>query len=180
MVYGVTVPGADGRACMATVVADDGLDLAAFRTHVDGRLPCYAHPLFLRVLQVMPDDRHLQVHEQLNWRGRAFDPDLATGVLYFNARERNAFVPLDRALFERIQTGQVSPMTPLEDAVSPPASDPERPQGRAAFAELCRLASSLELEIAGGPIRRDGHARAKFAITCSRRTTSRHRAIWMR
>src|SRR5437762_298860 len=47
-VYGVAIPGADGKAGMAMLVADD-LDLAAFRTHLIKRLPTYAHPLFLRV-----------------------------------------------------------------------------------------------------------------------------------
>src|SRR5207245_2140076 len=48
-VYGVAVPGAEGRAGMATIVAGDGLDLAAFRTHLADRLPDYAQPVFLRV-----------------------------------------------------------------------------------------------------------------------------------
>jgi fatty-acyl-CoA synthase len=46
-VYGVAIPGTDGRAGMATIVTDDGLDLAAFRTHLVDRLPEYARPVFL-------------------------------------------------------------------------------------------------------------------------------------
>ena len=34
-VYGVAIPGADGRAGMATLVADKGLDLTAFRAAPD-------------------------------------------------------------------------------------------------------------------------------------------------
>ena len=52
-VYGVAVPGADGRAGMATLVTDDELDLAAFRTHLIDRLPEYARPLFLRIRNEM-------------------------------------------------------------------------------------------------------------------------------
>src|SRR6185295_16428053 len=48
-VYGVPVPGADGRAGMATIAAGDDLDLAALRTHLMTRLPDYAHPVFLRI-----------------------------------------------------------------------------------------------------------------------------------
>src|SRR5438552_4660751 len=48
-VYGVAVPGAEGRAGMATIVAGDRLDLAAFRTHLADRLPDYAQPVFLRI-----------------------------------------------------------------------------------------------------------------------------------
>src|SRR3981189_760089 len=48
-VYGVAIPGTDGRAGMATIVTDDGLDLTAFRAHLVERLPDYARPVFVRV-----------------------------------------------------------------------------------------------------------------------------------
>src|SRR6266480_4658503 len=47
-VYGVQIPGTEGRAGMAALVADE-LDLAAFRNHLIARLPGYARPLFLRL-----------------------------------------------------------------------------------------------------------------------------------
>ena len=50
VVYGVEVPGYDGRAGMVAVVADRGLDLAAFRTHLTMRLPEFARPVFVRLL----------------------------------------------------------------------------------------------------------------------------------
>ena len=49
VVYGVAVPGTEGRAGMATIVGDDELDLVALRTHVADRLPAYARPVFLRM-----------------------------------------------------------------------------------------------------------------------------------
>src|SRR5881296_3298603 len=52
-VYGVALPGTDGRAGMAALVADGGLDLAAFRAHLVRRLPDYARPLFLRIRSAM-------------------------------------------------------------------------------------------------------------------------------
>lgn len=51
-VYGVEVPGADGRAGMAAMVLNEGeqeLDLAAFSAYVKEQLPSYAVPVFLRV-----------------------------------------------------------------------------------------------------------------------------------
>ena len=47
-VFGVAVPGAEGKAGMAAVVAADGFDLAGLRTHLAARLPGYARPLFVR------------------------------------------------------------------------------------------------------------------------------------
>src|SRR5207249_1293351 len=54
-VYGVALPGTDGRAGMAALVADAGagLDLAAFRAHLVRCLPDYARPLFLRIRSAM-------------------------------------------------------------------------------------------------------------------------------
>ena len=40
--YGVTVPGADGRAGMAAIVVADSFDLKAFAEHLSRRLPAYA------------------------------------------------------------------------------------------------------------------------------------------
>ena len=51
-VYGVEVPGADGRAGMAAISLTDGgtdLDLAAFAEHVQRELPPFARPVFLRL-----------------------------------------------------------------------------------------------------------------------------------
>lgn len=51
-VYGVEVPGADGRAGMAAVTLVEGvteLDLDAFSEYVNQNLPLYARPVFLRV-----------------------------------------------------------------------------------------------------------------------------------
>ncbi len=48
-VYGVAVPGRDGRAGMAAVVAKDNLNLTALRDHLARELPEYARPVFLRI-----------------------------------------------------------------------------------------------------------------------------------
>jgi fatty-acyl-CoA synthase len=48
-VYGVAVPGVEGRVGMATLAIDRELDLDAFRKHLNARLPAYARPAFLRI-----------------------------------------------------------------------------------------------------------------------------------
>jgi fatty-acyl-CoA synthase len=106
-VYGVAIPGTDGRAGMATIVADDRrLDLAAFRTHLIDRLPDYARPVFLRVrddLEVTATFKHTK--SALVREG--YDPVATGNPIYFNDREGQAFVRLDKALYERIQSGQL-------------------------------------------------------------------------
>jgi fatty-acyl-CoA synthase len=105
-VYGVTIPGTDGRPGMAAVVSDEDLDLAAFRAHLIHRLPPYACPIFLRLR------RELQVtatfkHTKTDLARDGYDPDGMSDAVYFNDPECEAFVRLDHALYDRIQTGQV-------------------------------------------------------------------------
>ena len=53
-VYGVEIPGADGRAGMVAIHLEEGvdtLDLAAFSAFVADKLPAYARPVFVRVQQ---------------------------------------------------------------------------------------------------------------------------------
>jgi fatty-acyl-CoA synthase len=91
---------------MATIVTDQGLDLAAFRTHLVDRLPEYARPVFLRVrdeLEVTATFKHTK--SALVREG--YDPVAVGDVIYFNDRERQAFVRLDNSLYDRIQSGHI-------------------------------------------------------------------------
>jgi fatty-acyl-CoA synthase len=104
-VYGVPVPGTEGRAGMAAVVAEEGVDLVALRRHLTGRLPAYACPLFLRI------QREIEVtatfkHKKSDLVREGYNPASATDAIYFNDPERQAFVLLDTALYERIQRQQ--------------------------------------------------------------------------
>ena len=105
-VYGVAVPGADGRAGMAAVVPDAGLDLAAFRAHLTDRLPGYACPSFLRIRCEL-DVTTTFKHAKYELVGQGYDPAASADVVYFNDPERGAFVQLDQALYDGIQTGRI-------------------------------------------------------------------------
>jgi fatty-acyl-CoA synthase len=105
-VYGVAVPGADGRAGMAAVVPDAGLDLGAFRAHLADRLPGYARPLFLRIRSEL-DVTTTFKHAKDELVRQAYDPSASADVVYFDDPERGAFVELDPALYRRIQTGGI-------------------------------------------------------------------------
>jgi fatty-acyl-CoA synthase len=107
VVYGVAIPGTDGRAGMAAIVAGEErkLDLAALREHLIKHLPEYARPLFVRIrseLEITATFK--QMKNDLIRQG--CDPRSIPDPLYFNDAGRRAFVPLDRALYERILTGQ--------------------------------------------------------------------------
>jgi fatty-acyl-CoA synthase len=105
-VYGVAVPGRDGRAGMASIVCDGDCDLAALHAHLSAHLPDYARPLFLRI------QREIEVtgtfkQRKIDLVKQGFDPATVTDPLYFNDPLAQAFVPLDVALHARIESGEI-------------------------------------------------------------------------
>ena len=49
VVYGVVIPGQEGRAGMAAIATDDVFDFAVFSLHLNATLPEYARPLYVRL-----------------------------------------------------------------------------------------------------------------------------------
>jgi fatty-acyl-CoA synthase len=105
-VYGVPIPGNDGRAGMAALVFDGPCDLAALREHLVARLPDYARPLFLRIQKEI-DVTATFKQRKMDLVQEGFDPVKVDDPIYFNDPQTGAFVRLDRELHDRILTGQV-------------------------------------------------------------------------
>jgi fatty-acyl-CoA synthase len=105
-VYGVRVPGAEGSAGMAAIVTDGTLDLAGFRAHLALRLPPYARPKFLRVADRIATTSTFK-HSKRDLLRDGFDPGAVSDPVYFDDAAKNAFVPLDGALYAGIKTGEV-------------------------------------------------------------------------
>jgi len=106
VVYGVAVPGTDGKAGMATMVVDTTFDLAAFRQHLAANLPFYACPVFVRIGESLEMTGTFKPTKgQLVRDG--FDPGGTDDVIYFDDRSRGAFVPVDVELYAAIVHGDV-------------------------------------------------------------------------
>ena len=105
-VYGVPIPGADGKAGMAAVVPEGSLNLLAFRADLLSRLPKYACPLFLRIRNEMEVTTTFK-YTKTDLARQGYDPLATTDAIYFNHPDHETFVPLDKALFDRIETGEV-------------------------------------------------------------------------
>jgi fatty-acyl-CoA synthase len=104
-VFGVTVPGRDGRAGMVAVVAKENLNLTALREHLAQRLPDYARPVFLRIR----DDNDVTTtfkQKKIDLVKEGFDPGVTTDPIYFSDPQRKAFVRLDAALYDDIRAGR--------------------------------------------------------------------------
>jgi len=106
VVYGVTVPGTDGRAGMAAIVVSPGFDVTTLGRYLADRLPDYAHPVFLRVRAELKLTPTFKPKKQALAR-EGYDPAVVDESLYVRHPERNAFVPLDADLHDRLQTGSI-------------------------------------------------------------------------
>ena len=101
-VYGVRVPGAEGRAGMAALVVEDELDLEGFYRHVAQQLPAYARPVFLRIQRGDRDDLDLQAAQGRSGEGGLRSRPRSRDPIYFLHPERQAYVRLDPALYAEI------------------------------------------------------------------------------
>ncbi|HEV3373853.1 MAG TPA: long-chain-acyl-CoA synthetase [Xanthobacteraceae bacterium] len=103
-VYGVIIPGHDGRAGMAALVLDGSFDPAAFHRHLAASLPDYARPLFLRIRGEM-DVTSTFKQKKIDFVAQGFDPAATSDPIYFDDPAAEAFVRIDQALYDRIRDG---------------------------------------------------------------------------
>ena len=104
-VYGVQVPGTDGRAGMAALVVDDArFELAALRAHLHAALPSYSRPLFVRIAASLDATGTFKLRKQ-SLVADGFDPSRSLGPLYFDDARSGAYLRLSPALFAEINAG---------------------------------------------------------------------------
>jgi fatty-acyl-CoA synthase len=103
-VYGVLVPGQDGKAGMAALVVEAGFQLPVLHDNLAARLPAYARPLFLRLRAgIATTETFKQIKAPLLRNG--FDPALIDEPLFVYDRVAAAYVVLDAPLHARIVSG---------------------------------------------------------------------------
>ncbi len=105
-VYGVPVPGTDGKAGMAALVTGAGFELAVLHRHLRERLPSYARPVFLRLgAPVAMTETFKQKKSAL--AGEGFDGTLVDDPLFFDDPGADAYRPLDTDAAARIADGRI-------------------------------------------------------------------------
>ncbi|XP_070827788.1 long-chain fatty acid transport protein 2-like [Chaetodon trifascialis] len=107
-VYGVEVPGLEGRAGMAAITLSEGqrFDSAGVFEHVEKFLPSYAKPRFLRIqtsLDVTGTFKHLKT--KLVEEG--FNPNQVTDPLYFLDEKGKTYIPLTLDIFNSVTSGKI-------------------------------------------------------------------------
>ncbi|MCZ6869154.1 MAG: long-chain-acyl-CoA synthetase [Gammaproteobacteria bacterium] len=102
-VYGVEIPGADGRAGMAALLLEDGeaLDLQSVSEHVKQGLPHYARPVFLRILEDMQVTGTFKLVKS-DLRAQAYHLDQVDGAVYVMKSREDHFTELTQALYDDI------------------------------------------------------------------------------
>lgn len=104
--YGVSIPGADGRAGMSALVVNEGFDIAALPVHLAHRLPAYARPVVIRISrEIDATETFKQKKGELAREG--FDPSAISDPLFMLDPKSGAYVTLDSEAFTKIIEGAV-------------------------------------------------------------------------
>ena len=104
VVYGVSVPGTDGRAGMAALTLVGTLDGAALSQHVCAALPAYAVPLFVR-LKGEQEVTGTFKFKKVDLKREGFDPATVSEPLYVLCDRTKGYEPLTPELFQQIKNG---------------------------------------------------------------------------
>ena len=103
VVYGVEIPGTNGRCGMAALRLSEGqqLDGAALAAHLDAELPVYAAPLFIRLLGEVETTGTFK-YKKTDLKQAAYDPTRVQEPLWVRLPGESCFTRLDHHLFNAI------------------------------------------------------------------------------
>src|SRR6184192_3177738 len=106
-VYGVEVPGEDGRAGMAALVLAGGarFDGAALHARAERHLPAYARPAFVRLVSEMDVTGTLK-QRKLALAAEGYDPARVTDPLFVRDEAARANVALTPAVLAELRDGR--------------------------------------------------------------------------
>jgi fatty-acyl-CoA synthase len=106
VVYGVALPHAEGRAGMAALVVEAGFSLSEFHRAVTETLPAYARPALVRIVPSIDLTGTFRVRKQQLAR-EGYDPARLGDAPYVLDTTAAAYVPLDAAMYRRLQAGEL-------------------------------------------------------------------------
>ncbi|XP_063044433.1 long-chain fatty acid transport protein 2-like [Engraulis encrasicolus] len=104
-VYGVKVPGHEGRIGMASIKVAEGMDFdcRATHEHLKAYLPSYAQPRFIRMQNSLDvTGTYKQMKVKLAEEG--FDPAVTEEAMYF-LEDHKGYVPLTKDIYNAISDG---------------------------------------------------------------------------
>ncbi|XP_040893191.1 long-chain fatty acid transport protein 1-like [Toxotes jaculatrix] len=106
-VYGVSVPGVEGKAGMAAIAhAGDQFDLNAFFTAVQKALPSYARPVFLRLMPSVDTTGTFKI-QKTRLRKEGYKPQDPSESIYFLNSRAGRYEAVTDELLNAIMEGKV-------------------------------------------------------------------------
>lgn len=105
-VYGVEVPGQEGRAGMAAMVVDPTFTGEAFYAHV-ACLPSYAQPRFVRLVESMGTTTTFK-HQKGDLREQGWDPEVIADPMLIRDPTARTYRTLDAAVRAAVLAGEVA------------------------------------------------------------------------
>lgn len=108
VVYGIELPGCDGRAGMAAItptVSADKLDGAGLAAHVKSVLPAYAVPLFLRI-RPQQEVTGTFKYRKVELKNEAYKPENDEPV-WVLLPDSEGYAPLDSKTLKQIEVGDI-------------------------------------------------------------------------
>ncbi|HEX4105999.1 MAG TPA: long-chain-acyl-CoA synthetase [Rhizomicrobium sp.] len=105
-VYGVAVPGADGRAGMAALVVDSKFDVAGLAKRLEGHLSPFARPCFLR-LQPEIEVTGTFKQRKVELVAEGFDPRKIADPLYWYDPTTRCYEKLTSGVYDDITNDRV-------------------------------------------------------------------------
>ena len=104
-VYGVPIPGMDGKAGMAAITPDgSGIDFDTLHADLGARLPAYAVPLFVRV-QKEAETTGTFKYRKVDLVKEGFNPDNMADPVWFIDPAKGTYVPVTHDRYESILAG---------------------------------------------------------------------------
>ena len=107
-VYGVEVPGAEGRAGMAALEVDspENFDMESFARLVDTQLPAYARPVFIRLQSSLQTTGTFKLVKTA-LREQAFHLDqVGQDAIYVRPPKASAYQRLDHDFYQHLCSGR--------------------------------------------------------------------------
>jgi citronellyl-CoA synthetase len=107
-VYGVPLPGGDGRAGMIAIIPDcnlDEFDLAGLGKHFQRTLPSYAVPKFVRLSESLECTSTHKI-KKVELKTDGFDPDRTNDSLYVLLPVESEYQPLTKEIYKNIMAGK--------------------------------------------------------------------------
>ena len=106
-VYGIAMPGSDGKAGMAAIIPDAEVtpDITQMAAHLKNSLPKYAVPIFVRFV---PDFEWTATHKvkKTNLKNQGYDPLEIKEGLYILLPESQSYVPMTEEIYKNIKEGK--------------------------------------------------------------------------